>query len=214
MTRLFNLARMTSSTTGAGTIALAAAATGHLSFADAGVPDGVRVFYGIEDGNASEVGRGIYTAAGTTLSRGPITSTNSNNAINLSGNAQIFITALGESFDETGSFTAADLGAVTTAQTITEDSVYELEYTLGADVTFSFDLGGSATRGFTKLIRVVQDGTGGRTPTFQTSGAVALTALNVFPTWTSRPANAWDLVTVLYEPAGGNLSGSHITGST
>lgn len=92
--RLFNLARMTTATTGTGTLTLGSAVSGYLSFSGAGVPDGAIVSYGIIDGSSSEVGTGTYTSSGTTLSRTVIASTNSGSAINLSGSAEVFITAL------------------------------------------------------------------------------------------------------------------------
>lgn len=95
--KIFSLARMTTATVGTGTITLGAAATVnsvlYLSFAAAGVSDGDIVAYGIQDSNNSEYGYGTYTSAGTTLTRTVIRSTNSNNAISLSGSAQVFITA-------------------------------------------------------------------------------------------------------------------------
>lgn len=88
---------MTTATTGTGTITLGSAATvngtTYLSFSAAGVSDGDIVAYGIQDTSNSEYGYGTYTAAGTTLTRNVIRSTNSNNAINLSGSAQVFISA-------------------------------------------------------------------------------------------------------------------------
>jgi len=95
---LYNLARMTTGTTGAGTITLGSAVSGFLSFSAAGVSDGETVTYAIQDGTASEIGRGVYTASGTTLTRSVLKSTNSNAAISLSGSAQVFITAAAEDF--------------------------------------------------------------------------------------------------------------------
>jgi hypothetical protein len=96
---LKNLARMTTATTGTGTITLGSAVSGFLTLAQAGVGDGRKVSYGINDGANSEVGRGTYTASGTTLSRDTIlASTNGGAAISLSGSAQVFITALAEDF--------------------------------------------------------------------------------------------------------------------
>lgn len=90
---LHNLARMTTATSGAGTITLGSAVSGFLSFADAGVVNGEVVTYAIRDGANSEIGLGTYTTSGTTLSRDTIfNSTNSNAAISLSGNAEVFIT--------------------------------------------------------------------------------------------------------------------------
>lgn len=94
MPKLVNLARMTTLTTGTGTISLQAAVSGYLSFADAGVSNGDIVYYGIIDGANSEVGVGTYTSAGTTLTRTVTASTNSNNAINLSGTAEVVVTGL------------------------------------------------------------------------------------------------------------------------
>jgi hypothetical protein len=96
MAKLADLARMTTATTGTGTITLGAAVSGCLSFAAGGVSDGDTIAYGITDGNNSEVGWGVYTASGTTLTRNVIHSTNSDSAISLSGNAQVFVTVLAE----------------------------------------------------------------------------------------------------------------------
>lgn len=94
--KLYNLARMSTATTGTGTITLGSAATGFISFATAGIADGDVVTYAIEDGNNREIGRGTYTASGTTLTRSVLKSTNAGSAINLSGSAQVFITNAAE----------------------------------------------------------------------------------------------------------------------
>jgi hypothetical protein len=98
MAKLFNLARVTTPTTGTGTIALGPAVSGYLAFSTAGVVDGDVVVYGIKDGANSEVGFGTYTAAGTTLTRNVTSSTNANAAISLSGSAEVFITARAQDF--------------------------------------------------------------------------------------------------------------------
>lgn len=92
MAKLFNLARMTTATTGTGTITLGSAASGFLTFAQAGVVNGDIVSYGIQDGTSREVGTGTYTSSGTSLTRSVVKSTNSNAAISLSGSAEVFIT--------------------------------------------------------------------------------------------------------------------------
>jgi hypothetical protein len=96
MSKLYDLARMTTATTGTGTITLGAAVSGFLTFAGAGTVDSDVVSYGIRDGVNSEVGTGTYTAAGTTLTRTVTKSTNSNAAINLSGTAEVYITLRAE----------------------------------------------------------------------------------------------------------------------
>lgn len=92
MAKLYNLARMTTATTGTGTITLGAAVLGYLTFAQAGVSNGDVVDYAIKDGANSEIGYGTYTLSGTTLTRTVTNSTNSNAAISLSGAAEVFIT--------------------------------------------------------------------------------------------------------------------------
>jgi len=93
MVTLVNRAKMGTSTTGTGTITLGSAESGYQSFAAAGVTNGTTVRYTIEDSTAFEIGTGVYTASGTTLTRVVTESSNSNNAINLSGNAKVFVTA-------------------------------------------------------------------------------------------------------------------------
>ena len=101
---LKNLCRVNSATTGSGTILLGSPVSGYLSFSQSGASEGQTVSYGIYDtgGTASEVGRGVYSASGSTLTRSVLKSTNSDSAINLSGTAQVFITALAEDFGAGG----------------------------------------------------------------------------------------------------------------
>lgn len=94
---LYNLVRVTSSTTGTGAITLGAALEGALSFADAGVQNGEVVSYGIRDGADSEVGRGTYNSGVLTRTT-VLASTNSGSPIVLSGEEEVYLTTLAEDF--------------------------------------------------------------------------------------------------------------------
>ena len=125
MVKLVNRAKMTTSTTGTGTITLGSAVDGFQPFTAAGVANGDTVRYCIEDGTSSfELGSGVFTASGTTLTRVVSESSNSNNAINLSGDAIVFITAI-----------AADLQPTTFTTTVftatANQTTFSVSYTVG-----------------------------------------------------------------------------------
>ena len=92
MPDVFNRARMTTATTGTGTITLGSAVSRFQTFANANVPNGAVVHYTIEDGTAWEIGTGTYTTTGTTLSR-TLVQSSTGSLLNLSGTAEVFITA-------------------------------------------------------------------------------------------------------------------------
>jgi hypothetical protein len=96
--QLYNLARMLTSTTGTGTLTLTGPVQSFLSFAQAGAQDGDAIRYSVEDGYSREIGWGIYTAAGQTLTRNVDASTNNNLPVNLVAGAQVSITAAAEDF--------------------------------------------------------------------------------------------------------------------
>ena len=109
MNVLADLCRVTTPTTGTGTLTLGAPVAGYLSFAAAGVPDGAVVSYGIADTGQSETGAGTYNASAGTLTRSVYKSTaaGNNTPIALSGAAQVFITALTTDFAGLGGGTGA-----------------------------------------------------------------------------------------------------------
>lgn len=103
MPKLVNRAKMTTATTGTGTITLGSAVAGYQTFANAGVANGNIVRYTIEDGSAWEIGLGTYSSTGTTLTRGTIESS-TGTAINLSGNATVFVTTAAGDLQELVTF--------------------------------------------------------------------------------------------------------------
>ena len=83
--------KVTSTTTGTGTFTLGAAAVGFQDFSVIG--DGNQTYYCITDGTNWEVGIGTYTASGTTLSRSPFESSNSNALVDFpAGSKDVFVT--------------------------------------------------------------------------------------------------------------------------
>ena len=96
---LADLVLMTTATTGTGTITLGSAVTGYRSFSTAGIANGTVVSYAIEDGTNRETGRGTYTTSGTTLTR-TLKASSTGSLLNLSGNAQVMITAITDDFTE------------------------------------------------------------------------------------------------------------------
>jgi hypothetical protein len=89
---------VTTATTGTGTITLGSPLAGYQSFTAGGVVDADVVRYLIIDGSGWEVGTGTYAASGTTLTRTPTASSNSNAAINLSGGGRVAVIASAEDY--------------------------------------------------------------------------------------------------------------------
>ena len=97
MPRAYDRAKMSvSSAPGTNVFTLASPLVGFQTFAAAGVPNGATVSYAADDSGGWEVGRGVYTAAGPTLSRGPMFSSNNNDLVAFSAQVAVAVTILAE----------------------------------------------------------------------------------------------------------------------
>ena len=146
MVTLVNRAKVSTSTTGTGTITLGAAESGYQTFAAAGVVNGDIVRYVIEDGTNWEIGTGTYTAAGTTLSRTVSESSNADNPINLSGSAIVYVGATASDFGASGVIikaqgtSTADTSAGAVDVTWGTPSISGTSFSIsGADITCNVD---------------------------------------------------------------------------
>jgi hypothetical protein len=184
MVKLVNRAKMSTATTGTGAITLGSAETGYQSFADAGVADGEVVRYVIEDGNEWEIGTGTYTASGATLSRTVSESSNSDAAIDLSGNAVVYVSATAANIipvDANGDFSApeefkaksynetyATVSSSSGSLTINCEDGNVFQLTLTENVTSStFSNPPASGTAYSFTLRVIQDSTA-RTITWPT----------------------------------------------
>lgn len=104
---------------GTGPITLGAAVSGFRSFSDAGVPNGARVGYSVEDGTNRETGYGTYNSAAGTLSRN-LRASSTGALLNLSADAKVFIDASAAEFNNISSAGAATYNADGSVATITE----------------------------------------------------------------------------------------------
>src|ERR1035437_694969 len=167
--KLYNLARMLTNTQGQGTVSFTAAAPGSLTFAAAGATNGDSIRYAIEDAydpvtgipQAREIGTGTYNAG--TLTRSVINSTNGNNLLNLTGGAQVFITAAAADFQS----------QIQAPSALTETDDTNVTLTLGGSPSTALVAAVSITVGWTgtlALSRLAQ-GSAGQIIVGQTSAA-------------------------------------------
>ena len=204
MVVLVNRAKMTTATTGTGTITLGSAIASYQSFASAGVSNGDSVRYVIEDGTTDwEIGAGTYTASGTTLTRNPSESSGGGSAISLSGSAVVFVSAIASDIQptifQTSTFTA------TASQT-----TFTVNYTVGLIEVY---LNGArlnaadftATNGTTVVL-------GAGALVGDTVDIVVYGPVSVANTYTQAETNA--LLTAKLNLAGGAMTGPITTNST
>jgi hypothetical protein len=98
MAAVFNMRRMTVTSTGTGTLSLGVAASGWRAFAASpAIPDGTSVSYRIDDtGGAWELAVGVYTVSGLTLTRGTFRESSTGSVLSVTTAATVTILALAE----------------------------------------------------------------------------------------------------------------------
>lgn len=129
MAKLYNRAKVSTSTTGTGTVTLGnETSDAFCTFAEAGVQNSDVVTYLIEKGDDFELGRGTYTSSGTALSRdtvllSKIAGTSGTSKMDLGGAAVVSIVAAAE--DIKGAASTSEAGIVelaTDAEAIAKSS--------------------------------------------------------------------------------------------
>lgn len=178
MTVFFDLVRVYCTTVGSsGPLALGGAVTfsggakAFRSFADAGIPDGAVLSWAVEDLSlpGREAGTGIYSASAGTLTRNTTSSTNGNTPLNLSGQAQLYVTALAADLANAGNFSS---GTVAVACGGTGASSFTAHGVLLGEGTAAFGVANTGTAG-----RILLDQGAGSDPAFNAvSGDGTLTA--------------------------------------
>lgn len=202
MVTLVNRAKMSTSTTGTGTITLGSAETGYQSFADAGVANGDVIRYVIEDGDAWEIGSGTYTATGTTLTRTVDESSNSDAALNLTGSAVVFITAAAEDVvtpTSTNTLTNKTLTTPAISTPTITGTIVEDVYTIsGTTPSLEPDNGSVQTHTLTGNTTYSDGFTAGEAITLMIDDGTAYTVTWPTMTWVNNAGSAPTLATSGY----------------
>ena len=134
MVRVVNRAKVSTATTGTGTITLGSASSNFQTFAAAGLLNGETVRYTIEDGIDWEIGTGVYTSSGTTLSR-TLTSSSTGALLSLTGSAVVYATLAAEDVYE------EYLAILNAAYTLSNTTATQKAFDIGTNGALSLPVG-------------------------------------------------------------------------
>jgi hypothetical protein len=126
MVTFVDRAKVNTSTTGSGTLTLGSAVDGFQTFGSAGLTDGAVVSYTIENGVNWEVGTGVYSSSGPTLTR-TLVQSSTGSLLNLVGDSVVFVTALARDL------AALTAGGGTNQVFVQNDQTVTSDYTIPAD---------------------------------------------------------------------------------
>ena len=133
MVKFADRVKVSTTSTGTGTITLGSADVGYQTFAQGGISNGDEVRYVIEHSNGTdwEIGTGVYTHSGTTLTR-VLSSASTGSLLNLSGTSTVFISPSAADLTLTGAAHNFTSFTATAGQT-----TFSLSYAAGNVLIFA-----------------------------------------------------------------------------
>jgi len=197
MPRLLNRAKMTTATTGTGTITLGSASSNFQTFVAAGLLNTDIVRYTIEDGLNWEIGTGVYTSSGTTLSR-TLTSSSTGALLSLGGSAVVYVTLAAEDIQE-------EFWIQQNANyTMTSSTATQKLFNASTNGTLTLPIG---TYRYEAFLHITSMSTTSGNGYFDIEGAGSATI-------SSALSQATGSDSVAYTTAGANIGGSFFTGNS
>lgn len=104
-------------------------------------------------------------------------------------------------FNEGGEAAFLAAGSISSDRSYDETTARDISITAGADFNIDFETPNSGM-GYSHVLWITQDGTGGRTITIRDGSNTEATWLGDEPTWSGLAASALTIVSVFYAPSG------------